>query len=80
LDTPAGDVLVSLSASVLGLRGEGVTAQPLVGKRGALGWNGQVFNGLDLGLRDNDTRAIFDKLEAGESPTAVLQEIEGPCV
>ncbi|WOO76947.1 Asparagine synthetase domain-containing protein 1 [Vanrija pseudolonga] len=78
LDTPAGDVLVSLSASVLGLRGEGVTAQPLVGKRGVLGWNGQVFDGLDIGPRDNDTRAIFEKLEAGESPAEVLQEIEGP--
>jgi len=30
-----------LSASVLGLRGE-ITQQPIIGKRGVLGWNGQV--------------------------------------
>jgi hypothetical protein len=30
-----------LSASVLGLRGD-VTEQPIFGKRGVLGWNGQV--------------------------------------
>jgi hypothetical protein len=33
---------VKLAASVLGLRGDGVTTQPLVGKRGVLAWNGQV--------------------------------------
>lgn len=32
---------VRLSASVLGLRGE-ITQQPIIGKRGILGWNGQV--------------------------------------
>ncbi|KAL1413258.1 hypothetical protein Q8F55_001013 [Vanrija albida] len=78
VQTPAGQILVSLSASVLGLRGEGVTAQPLVGKRGVLGWNGQVFSGLDVAPNENDTRVIFDKLEAGESPSDVLQAIEGP--
>lgn len=42
IDLSSGHVLeVALSASVLGLRG-GLTAQPLVGKRGVLGWNGQV--------------------------------------
>jgi hypothetical protein len=30
-----------LSASVLGLRGD-ITQQPIIGKRGVLGWNGQV--------------------------------------
>jgi asparagine synthetase B (glutamine-hydrolysing) len=37
-----GDIEISLSASVLGLRG-GVIAQPLIGDRGVLAWNGQVL-------------------------------------
>lgn len=36
------EVEVCLSACVLGLRGQGVTSQPLVGTRGMLAWNGQV--------------------------------------
>lgn len=36
-----------LSASVLGLRGT-VTAQPIIGKRGVLGWNGQVSIAADM--------------------------------
>ena len=36
-----GQIEVLLCASVLGLRG-GVVQQPIVGKRGILGWNGQV--------------------------------------
>ena len=35
-----------LSASVLGLRGE-ITQQPIAGKRGVLGWNGQVSSDTD---------------------------------
>jgi len=33
---------VKLSASVLGLRGETIVSQPVIGKRGVLAWNGQV--------------------------------------
>lgn len=36
---------VSLAASVLGLRGREVVTQPMIGKRGVLGWNGQVRSG-----------------------------------
>ncbi|KAK8845569.1 hypothetical protein IAR55_006284 [Kwoniella newhampshirensis] len=68
---------VTLSASVLGLRGE-LTSQPMVGKRGILGWNGQVFQGLEVGKEENDTRKIFDRLESGEEPDNVLKGIEGP--
>lgn len=74
------DLLVTLSVSVLGLRGEGVTAQPLVGKRGVLAWNGQVFDGIKVGLDENDTCKIFDRLESGEDPDAVLDGLEGPYV
>jgi asparagine synthetase B (glutamine-hydrolysing) len=42
LDGQGGSrIELRLSASVLGLRGE-ITRQPIVGKRGVLGWNGQV--------------------------------------
>ncbi|RSH81467.1 hypothetical protein EHS25_006824 [Saitozyma podzolica] len=78
IDLSSGRVLeVSLSASVLGLRG-GLTAQPLVGKRGVLGWNGQVFDGLDVPVGENDTRKVFEQLERGESISEVLSGIEGP--
>ncbi|WVF65921.1 hypothetical protein IAT40_000659 [Kwoniella sp. CBS 6097] len=70
-------VEVVLNATVLGLRGE-ITAQPMVGKRGVLGWNGQVFEGLDMQKDENDTRKIFERLEAGEEPEVILRGIEGP--
>lgn len=42
ITTNGGDQIeIVLCASVLGLRG-GVVQQPIVGKRGVLGWNGQV--------------------------------------
>ncbi|WWC66825.1 uncharacterized protein I206_100732 [Kwoniella pini CBS 10737] len=68
---------VSLTATVLGLRGE-LTAQPLIGTRGVLGWNGQVFEGLEIRRDENDTRRIFEKLENGEEVEDVLRSIEGP--
>ena len=43
VDLGGGSVVeVGLTASVLVLRGNGLTGQPLVGKRGVLAWNGQV--------------------------------------
>jgi len=72
-------VEVSITASVLGLRGGGITAQPLIGKLGVLGWNGQVFQGLDVGS-DNDTQKLFERLEDGEDVATVLAGIEGPYV
>jgi hypothetical protein len=70
---------VTLGASVLGLRG-GLTAQPLVGTRGVLAWNGQVFAGLPVALDENDTRNMFISLEAGDCPEEVFAGIEGPYV
>lgn len=87
---------MKLYASVLSLRGREVTAQPLVGKRGVLGWNGQVsfrylhtleccylihiqvFQGLEVPNGENDTRRLFEWLEAGGEPEEVLSTIEGP--
>ncbi|WVQ93551.1 hypothetical protein IAU59_000626 [Kwoniella sp. CBS 9459] len=70
-------VEVVLNATVLGLRGK-LTAQPMVGKRGVLGWNGQVFEGMDISKDENDTRKLFERLEAGEEPEDILRGIEGP--
>ncbi|EIW67931.1 hypothetical protein TREMEDRAFT_72060 [Tremella mesenterica DSM 1558] len=67
-----------LAASVLGLRGDGITSQPIISERGVLGWNGQVFDGLQVNPGENDTRKIFDKLEGGENPWDILDKIEGP--
>lgn len=75
--TPGGEVLLTLAASVLGLRGA-ITPQPLVGSRGVLGWNGQVFSGLDVGVDENDTAKIFAQLEGGHDPLDVLGAVEGP--
>ncbi|WWC85826.1 uncharacterized protein L201_000693 [Kwoniella dendrophila CBS 6074] len=68
---------VSLTATVLGLRGE-LTAQPIIGERGVLGWNGQVFEGLDVKEDENDTWKIFERLENGEDVKQLLRGIEGP--
>ncbi|OCF41643.1 cytoplasmic protein [Kwoniella heveanensis CBS 569] len=70
-------VEVVLNATVLGLRGE-LTAQPMIGKRGVLGWNGQVFEGIDVQKDENDTRKLFERLEAGEEPEEILRGVEGP--
>lgn len=75
-----GEVLVTLGSSVLGLRGHGVTAQPLIGKRGVSAWNGQVFDGLEVHTDENDTRKLFDRLERGEDPDKVFDNLEGPYV
>lgn len=77
--TPTSEVVVSLGCGILGLRGSR-TAQPLIGKRGALAWNGQVFGGFDVAQDDNDTRALFARLETGETIESLLQHVQGPWV
>lgn len=81
---PDFSLLLTISSSVLGLRGTGVTEQPLVGKRGVLAWNGQVFesDGDDLVVAagENDTAKVFNALERGEAVGTVLSRVEGPFV
>jgi asparagine synthetase B (glutamine-hydrolysing) len=75
---PAGHTVeVKLAASVLGLRGQEVTAQPLENDDAVLGWNGQVFQGMDIGLDENDTTKLFERLRH-ERFEDVLASIEGP--
>jgi len=96
IPTPLGKLHLSLGSAVLGLRGD-LTAQPLVGSRGVLAWNGQVFSGtheaeesgdagdedeldaeLDIPVDQNDTRRLFNLLEAGMDPEHVFAHVEGP--
>lgn len=70
---------VTLSCGVLSLRGSR-TAQPLIGKRGAFAWNGQVFDGVDVAQNENDTYVLFSQLEDGRSIDHVLQNVKGPWV
>ncbi|WVQ76186.1 hypothetical protein IAR50_005846 [Cryptococcus sp. DSM 104548] len=70
-------VEVTLHASVLGLRGD-LTSQPRKGRRSVLGWNGQVFEGLNVKDGENDTQKIFEQLENGASFDEILQNVEGP--
>lgn len=71
---------VKLASSVLGLRGRGITPQPLQNNDAVLAWNGQVFQGLSIGPDENDTTKLFEQLQNGESPLDVLTRIEGPYV
>ena len=75
---PAGHTVeVKLAASVLGLRGQGITTQPREDDSAVLGWNGQVFQGMDIGLNENDTTKLFERLKQ-ERFEDVLASIEGP--
>ena len=79
VDLEDGNVIeVKLAASVLGLRGDGITKQPLEDAHGVLGWNGQVFQGLSVGLEENDTAKLFERLSNGAQPRKLLNSIEGP--
>lgn len=33
---------------------------------------------MNIGLHENDTAKLFDRLDAGESPLQLLSKIEGP--
>lgn len=77
--TGTSETIVTLSCGVLGLRGSR-TAQPLLGKRGALAWNGQVFGGVNIAENENDAYVLFSKLEDGLPIAAVLKHVQGPWV
>ena len=72
-------------SSVLHLRGDSVTVQPLESSRYILQWNGEIFdykqNESDNGdlLKRNDTILLFEKLkESRSSIRSVLSSINGP--
>src|SRR5438045_4440416 len=68
-------VELTFTSSVLHLRGQEVTVQPLVSKGGdVLCWNGEVWQGLDENDDENDGLKLLDKLTTG---TAVWKVMEG---
>lgn len=75
--------LVGLS-SVLHLRGDSVTLQPLESSRFILQWNGEIFDYNDVSMTEdsllklNDTQFLFDKLHEKSSVKDVLSAINGP--
>ncbi|XP_066929037.1 asparagine synthetase domain-containing protein 1-like [Clytia hemisphaerica] len=61
---------LTFCSTVLHLRGESVTKQPLINSNGdVLLWNGEIFGGLDVGLHENDTEILMRHL------TAISQEM-----
>lgn len=77
--TSTSTVRLEFVSSVLALRGQEIVRQPLVDPSfGVLCWNGQVFDGLDVGKDENDTDKIWQALKAGVPIARVLEHIEGP--
>lgn len=71
---------LSFTSSVLHLRGQKMTCQPLVSDSGhVFCWNGEAYRYLDRDIEDNDARSIFEILEKEEDDVLkALQAIEGP--
>ncbi|CAN0513855.1 unnamed protein product [Ectocarpus sp. 12 AP-2014] len=64
IDLEAGWTL-HLMAAVLHLRGEELCAQPAEDAHGnVLLWNGEVFDGLDIGPGESDTAAVLRTLSS----------------
>ncbi|GAA5823765.1 hypothetical protein JCM11251_003284 [Rhodosporidiobolus azoricus] len=68
-------------ASILHMRGDGVTLQPFVAENGDVFlWNGEVFDGLEVGPHENDGQKLFDRIQAygPSSFFAAIRDVEGP--
>jgi len=68
--------------SVLALRGQEVVTQPLQDDHGnVLLWNGEIFGGIEVSGKENDTRVLM-RLLSGCSATSevveLLETVEGP--
>lgn len=70
-------------SSVLGLRGENVTPQPLRSDRYILQWNGEIFGYRDMDisieklLKENDTQFLMEQI-SNNPIRSVLSKIKGP--
>ena len=83
IQLPASDSQPSLeltfTSSVLHLRGNEVTVQPLISEAGdILCWNGEVWDGLEIGEDENDGVKLLAALTAGNPVWKVMEGIEGP--
>jgi asparagine synthetase B (glutamine-hydrolysing) len=68
---------VRMHSTVLHLRGGECVAQPLVNERFALLWNGEAYDGLEMGLYDNDTSALFHTIATSQSVSDIFLAIRG---
>ncbi|GAA5843113.1 hypothetical protein JCM9279_001866 [Rhodotorula babjevae] len=67
-------------ASVLHMRGDNLTTQPLVRDGDVFLWNGEVFDGLEVSPHENDGQKLFDQIQHyGPSRFfAAIRDVEGP--
>ncbi|GAA6013581.1 hypothetical protein JCM10207_004781 [Rhodosporidiobolus poonsookiae] len=68
-------------ASILHMRGDGVTLQPFVSDNGDVFlWNGEIFDGLEVAPEENDGQKLFEQIQSyGPSNFfAAIRDIEGP--
>ncbi|KAI9105480.1 asparagine synthase-domain-containing protein [Phlyctochytrium arcticum] len=86
---PTQEISAILEGWTLHLRGTHAVSQPLIDAWGnILCFNGEIFAGLDIGLKQNDTEVLSQNLskalalKGGRSPSSVIQEelrkVEGP--
>lgn len=68
---------LSLTSSVLHIRGPALIPQPLTGPRFWLGWNGEGF-ASHWPLDSNDTEKLYEDLSQSADFVSVLNTIEGP--
>ncbi|KAF8349883.1 asparagine synthase-domain-containing protein [Amanita rubescens] len=68
-------------ASELRLRGEAPVLQPHLKNGNVLCWNGEIFDGMEISVAENDGVKLMDVLSSLENPDSVpelLGHIEGP--
>ncbi|KAK2461753.1 hypothetical protein APHAL10511_006216 [Amanita phalloides] len=68
-------------ASELRLRGEGLVRQPHLNDGNILCWNGEIFEGMEISVKENDGVKLMDALCSLENPDCIpelLGQIEGP--
>lgn len=71
---------LTLTSSVLHLRGPEITVQPLISQIGdILCWNGEIWQGLAIGHDQNDGLKLLEELTSGKRQVwQVMGGIEGP--
>ena len=70
---------LTFTSSVLHLRGQDVTVQPLVSESGdVLCWNGEIWQGLNIEDNENDGLKLLAALTSEKSVWKVMETVEGP--
>ena len=68
---------VSLTASVLHIRGQSMVQQPITGGRFWLAWNGEAFTSR-WAEGVNDTSQLYREIESSQDLASVLEGVAGP--